>query len=225
MQFRKSIGIANSFLIYLPFLALTGIWIVSEETGYSLLWLLIPSSILTVIVYGRIVEITKNSDKSSWKSLIAKHLFNYIGAELTLIIPVLGLYFVYSHLNNVTQTKISYVVGALISCLTVYVLPLVFMEQRVVTVIPQGILFLFHNLRKSILLILLSLLISVIKMLVGLSIPHFVYRTDKIQTIFGIGFLQNIIFGYIDLIVFAMAATFIIEERKKRNEQQILFYQ
>jgi len=221
MQFRKSIGIANSFLLYLPFLALTGIWIISESTGYSLLWLVIPFIILYVIVCGRMVEIIKNSNQSSWHALIAKHLLNYSAATIILAMPIYGLSFISSDMNYVTQTISKNIIGALIGCVTVYTWPLVFIEHRAITAIPQGIIVLFRNLRKSIFLVLLSLSVHLVKMLVGLSIPFFIFRPDKFQTIFGIGFLQNLLLTYMDLLIFAMATIFVIEERKTTNEQQI----
>jgi len=219
MQFRKSIGVVNSFLIYLLFLALTGIWISSEETGFSLYWLVIPNFILYTVVYGRMVDVIENSNKSPWLSLFAKHVLNYFVMTVILALPAYGLTFVYSDTSYVTKTISKNVIGALIDCLTIYALPLVFIEQRAITAIQQSLIFLFHNLRKSIFLLLLSFSIHVIRTLVALSIPFFIYRSDRFQISLGVGFLHNIILGYIDLIIFAMAAIFIIEKRKAINVQ------
>lgn len=104
MQYRRSINIVNSFLIYLPFFALTGLWIISEETGYSLLWLLIPNFILYTIVYGRMADVIKNSNKRPWRSLVASHVFNYFVAAVILTLPAYGLSFVYSDTNYVFKT-------------------------------------------------------------------------------------------------------------------------
>jgi hypothetical protein len=216
MKFRKSISIANSFFTYLPFLALTGIWIISDSTRHSMLWLVIPFIILFVIVYGRIVEIIKNSNKSSWHALVARHLVNYSVVTIILILPTFVLSFVDSHMNYMTKLISKNVIGALTSCLTVYVWPLVFIEQQTITAITKGIRFLFHNLRQSVFLVLLSLSIPLIKMLISLSIPFFIYPPDNFQIIFGIGFLQNLFLTYIDLLIFAMATIFVL--KKKKND-------
>ena len=167
------------------------------------------------------VEIIKNGNKSSWRALIARYLFNYSVVTMIMIMPIIGLSFVCSDMNYVNQTIGRHFIGALVACSSIYVWPLVFIEQRAIAAISQGIIFLIHNIRRSLLLVALMMTIHVIKMLVSLSIPFFIFRPDKFQTIFGIGFLQNLLLTYVDLLIFAMATIFVIEERKTTNEQQI----
>jgi hypothetical protein len=209
--FRNAVKIANSYLIYIPFLALSGIFIWTESTRYYALLSAVLSFILYPVVYGSIVEKIQKVTQSSWTALFARHIFNYLGLTLIFVVPVLALNPLISGLDSSIKSVVNALIGMFIQCVALYIWPLLFIKRRIFSSIYDGLAFLLHDPSKSAIMFLLIILTSVVKLVAKLSAVSVIQKAN-ITLIFGIGYLQNIIIGYVGLIIFSMAATLLLEE-------------
>jgi hypothetical protein len=216
---KNAIKIVNKNLIFIPFIALSMLLIMPNVLFYISLLLLVISSFLYIIVFGRLVETVMNLHRSSWLHLLKVHCINYLIA-IFLIAGIPSL--IFSFLISETTFQISKTVSfpqvqiiknlflALVACLTIYVIPFVFIRRQIFSSISYGIKILFNSLWISIPLIFLTLctyLTQISKWLIYIIIPPQI----DIYTILGINFILISINVYIILIVFS-AATFILKE-------------
>jgi hypothetical protein len=212
---HKALKTTNDHIKYVPFLALGGLIVWTESTQLYSLFSVVLAFTLYPIVYGSIVE--KGNDKSSsWIDLLSKHFGNYFLFTTITIIPIMALSYFYSDLDFVENTIIKAIVGAFTQIATVYMLPLVFISAHVLTSIPQGLSFLKNKGWGNIPLILLILLTAMIKVLATLSLI-FVFQSKEIFLIYSIGYLQNLINVYIDLMVFSMATAMLLAENSGQS--------
>lgn len=209
--FLQSLKILNSYLIYIPALALSGLFIWSESTRYFAVLSALLSFILYSIVYGSIVEKIRNTQRSSWTDLLARHFGSYLGFSLILIVPILALSSLYSDLDYLNKSVVEVLIGMSLQCVALYSWPLVFLKRRIFNSIYDGLTFLIQKPWKSTPLILLIFLTSIIKLLATLS-TVFIFQSTNIVLVYGIGYLQNIINGYVGLIIFSMATTLLLED-------------
>ncbi|MHA2344046.1 MAG: hypothetical protein ACXADW_19460 [Candidatus Hodarchaeales archaeon] len=207
---RDSIRIINANLIYIPFLALSSIFIISPViTRFSFVFLVL-SFIFFPVVYGRLIEIVFNLPITSAYKLLKTHWFNYLSVFMFLGIPVFVLSFLYSSVQGFQKIIIKNVIDTVILCLAIYIWPLVFIKKKVLSPILTGITILFQNILLSIPLILLTVIIVIMKIMVQILILYI--SPVKPSTIFGIFFLQNIINVYIFLLIFT-SATMLIKSK------------
>lgn len=211
MYLRQSIRIVNNNLIFIPFLALSGIVIMSPTTETLSISLSLMSFIFYPVVYGRLVETIMNLSVSTWTHLLKVYWFNYLLVIGVLVIPVIIINYLISSLESSLQRIfIKTLFEALLSCVTIYVLPIVFTRRQLISSISLGIKTLFNLWRRSISLILLTLCIFIIK--ISVRIIMFINWPINLPSIFVIGFFQNFINAYIHLIVFC-TALFILKEQ------------
>jgi hypothetical protein len=219
LQLKQSLKTANTFIIYLPILALTGNFVWSEtHIGINLILLLINLP-LTVIVYGRIVEIVTNTDRKAAIDILADNWWNYIVTLGLLMIPVLPIELLsgkYLTIVDFVQLKIiKILLGVVIGGATLYVMPLVFLRKEIFSSITFGISKLINNPRKSIPLLLIVALMGIIKISLIFAVASLLVYTEnvpKIVIMFVWGFFQNILVVYLDLILFPWAASILNEQ-------------
>jgi len=208
--FRKAVRIVNSYFIYIPFLALSGLFVWTESTHYYALLSAVLSFILYPIVYGSIVERIQNKELSSWTSLFVRHIFNYLGLTLVFAVPVLFLTPLLINLGQLMKYIVPALIGMSIQCLALYIWPLLFIKRRIFSSIYDGFTFLGRNLNKSTIMLLFIIFTSFFKLGAKLSAAAVIKETSM-ALIYGIGYLHNIIIGYIGLIIFSMAAILLME--------------
>ncbi len=211
IMFRKAVKIANSYLSYIPFLALSGLYIWTESTHYYALLSAVLSFILYPIVFGSIVEKIQKVAQSSLSALFARHILNYLGLTVIFIIPVLAVNPLLSSLDSLMKSVVSALIGMFLQCLALYIWPLLFIKRHIFSSIYDGLVFFMHNVGKSVIMLLLIIFTSVVKFAAKLSSVSITQETS-ITLIFGIGYLQNIIIGYVGLIVFSMATILLLED-------------
>ncbi len=209
--FRQAVKIAASYLICVPFLALSGLFIWTESTHYYALLSAVLSFILYPMVYGSIIEKIQKVTRSSWTSLFTRHIFNYLGLTLIFVVPVLALNPLLSGLDSLMKYVINALIGMSVQCLALFIWPLLFIKRRIFSSIYDGFTFLIHDPSKSIIMLILIISTSLVKLAAKLS-AVFVIQKENIMLIYGIGYLQNIIIGYTGLIIFSMAATLLLED-------------
>jgi hypothetical protein len=76
MNLSQSIKLVNNNAIFIPFLALSGIMIMSSPMAF----LIILSFVLYPMVYGHLVETIMSLPKTSWFNLFKIHWANYLSA-------------------------------------------------------------------------------------------------------------------------------------------------
>jgi len=219
--FRKAIKISNSYLIYIPFLALSGLFIWTESTHYYALLSAVLSFVLYPIVYGSIVEKLQKVPQSSWNTLFARHIFNYLGLTLIFVVPILALNPLLSSLDSLTKSVVTALIGMSIQCLALYIWPSVFIKRRVFSSIYDGLVFLMQDLGKSWLMLLLIIISTVVKF-AAKSYAVSIIQNTNMTLIYSIGYLHNIIIGYIGLIIFSMATTLLVEDETTTTQVEPL---
>lgn len=195
---------------------LLGLGSSTQATVFSLqvIFYAIISLFFYPIIYGRLVETIKNTPSTSFQNLLKDHFINYLLFSILLIIPSFWFPFILAKIGYISPSIIN-TIYSVVHCVSIFMLPLLFLNRCVFSSIPKGIKTLFHNLWTSIPLILLAIFLSFEQPLVAWSTIH-IYRPDSIVTIVGIGFLSNVIYVYLQLLIFTKA-TIIITEQKGEN--------
>lgn len=209
--FRESIKVTNSYLIYMPVLALSNLMVLSESTRVYALLSGLLSFIVYPIIYGSVIEKIKKVEQSSWSDLLTDYFAKYFGLALIFGIPVLILTSLYSGMNYLNKNIANVLTGTAVQCVALYAWPLLFLKKRIFDSIHGGFVFLIHKPMKSLLLILLIVLTSIIKLLATLS-PVFIFHSMDLGLVYGIGYLHNIINVYLDLIIFSMATMRLLKD-------------
>lgn len=217
--FRKSLKVVNSYLIYIPVLALSGLMIWSESTRLYALLSALLSFIIYPIIYGRIVETIKEAKRSSWTDLLVNYFARYLGLTLIFIVPIFVLNPLYSDWDYLNKSIGKVFIGTALQCTALYIWPLVFLKRRVFSSIYEGFAFLVHKPRESFPLILLIILTSTIKLLATLSLIY-IFQSKNLLLMYGIGYVQNIINGYIGLIIFSMATMRLVQDESAIRDAQ-----
>lgn len=213
---KNAIKIVNKNLIFIPFLALGGVFIYPSPIVYIFIFFGLITFFLEIIVFGRLVETVMNLRRSSWSQILKVHWVNYLIFSFIIRLIPFFIFSIFSFLifknESFLQGKIiKNIFFALVGCITIYVLPYVFLTRQVISSISYGIKMLFNSIWISIPLILLTICIYLIKTSIwGIFI---IIRPLDIYTIWGVCFILASINMYILLIVFS-AATFILKETR-----------
>ncbi len=203
--FRQAINFANSKLAFIPFIALTGIIYnpsnITLFAGIIMILRSVLNIILYSIVYGNCTETVTQSKTSSWRTLVSIYWRYYFLAGLTIALVELILYLIlFKHLT-----------GILIGCLTIYVFPLVFLRQKVLSSIYSAVKIVFQKFSVSYPLMILVVLMYAIKFITADS--AFNLASGNSLATYGIGYIENLLTTYIHIIIFS-AATIILVEQK-----------
>ena len=163
--FMESIKIVNSLLIFIIILAFPQTHILSGKITTLVSFILVIA--IAPIIYGRFTEIIKGEEHASFAKIFEKHALNFYFVSIILGLPIFIFLLFFKRLlpwksGLVTQ----HAIVAAINILTIYVLPLVFLNrENLVTIpstIPSGVKCLLNNFKYSSPLVLLTLLISTI---------------------------------------------------------------
>lgn len=226
---RRSLKLVNSFLPYVLFLGLCGSGIMAkwplpglnkttQATVFSLQVIIyaIISFFFYPIIYGRMVETIRGTPLTSTSSLLKNHFLNYFIFSILLVIPSSWLPFYLAKFGYITNFTIRIIIYALIHCLAIFMLPLIFMKRRVFSSIYEGFLFFIHNVNISIPLILLTIFLSFERIIVDLSF-RYIYRPANMIIIIGIGFFASWLLVYLQLLIFTDAAMIIKEQTEGKT--------
>ena len=209
-MFRQSFKVANSYLAYIPVLALSGLFIWSDSTRIYALLSALLSFILYPVIYGSILETIQKAQRSTWSDLFAKHFARYLGLTLIFLVLVLVVSPLLSGWDYLGKSIGKVLIGTALQFVGLYIWPLVFLKRRIFNSIYEGFAFLIHKPRASAPIVPLIFLISIIKLLATLS-PVYIFHSTNLMLMYGIGYFQNLIIGYVGLIIFSMAIMRVLE--------------
>jgi len=216
MNLKESIKIVNANLIFVPLLALSSIFIFPSY----FMFLVILMFVLDPIAYGKLVGETIDLPKTTWCSLFNVHWKNYLVVGIITGSPLIIMSFFYDDMNYIQKTTIKNLLGFIISCLTIYIWPLVFINKEIKPPIFQGINILLKNIRISTPLILITFFMFALKFLVELSLIKLMPLTSfKVFLIFIAPRTINV---YLEFIILTSATMFIKEHANKLINQQEL---
>jgi hypothetical protein len=224
---RKSIRIVNHYAFYILLLAFCGIGIhvrwpglnnLTQANVFSIqvIFYAIISFFFYLVIYARIVEIISNNPTESWVNLFKIYGLNYfIFSMISMTIYILifisfKLYFSYFKISPWTIGLAIILCNNLIKCLLIYVLPLIFLRKKLLYSIFKGIINLYQIFWKSFPLILLIFLKPLVTILI-----NFIYHPVTILAMIGTGFFHNIVFIYLDLLVFTAATIILVKQEKE----------
>ena len=185
------------------------------------------SYLITPIIYGRYTEIMKSECFVSYTHVLKKHWVNYISVGLLLFIFTFAIN---SALDAMISANISYlfkqIVNAIICCLTLYVLPIVFVKEENLTAIQNGVLYLLHNLNISIPLLLITIIVSTSGLFIRIFLSLFhPSRTITMSTMllasFGSALLDHIVFVTASLfLIYKMQNTIELSEINENSQEE-----
>jgi hypothetical protein len=140
---------------------------------------------------------------------------------LIFVVPILALNPLLSSLDSLTKSVVTALIGMSIQCLALYIWPSVFIKRRVFSSIYDGLVFLMQDLGKSWLMLLLIIISTVVKF-AAKSYAVSIIQNTNMTLIYSIGYLHNIIIGYIGLIIFSMATTLLVEDETTTTQVEPL---
>jgi hypothetical protein len=169
---KESIEILNAYPFLVILLAFTGIYIFHGIfTRFSLFNLAIHIIILPIIL-GRFVEISKGIKLTTPFNIAKKHWFNFYIVTLLFSIPLMIISLMSQKHSSMLDRILFIYVQSIVAILLIYVTPLIFLLRKNISTIPIGIKYLSNNLKRSIPLILLILITTIIVPLLFEYIPY-----------------------------------------------------
>ena len=178
---------------------------------------LVISFLVGIIVYGRIVARVRGVEHPPGKVIIRENLFNYLLVVILLALPVL----LFSQLAKMAAVSPkSYIlakdgVNALIHIATIYALPIVFIKRQNIIAIFAGISYFFQNLKSSLGIIALVVVMFALNAAIMFwSIIVFSPQASMLGFV-PLMLLVNVIFAYLDFMIFAAATTVLIAPRNE----------
>lgn len=205
------IVIYNFFLI--PVLAITGIFmwrgnfidLIFAAAAFLHFIIILPA------IYGRLAE-TALRRRKTYREILEEHWVNYTVVFLVTLLPVAVIvYFIGSSKYYVLHAISEVIVPATVNVLIIYVFPYVFMGNEGISAIPEGVRVLVKDIKYSIPLIILTVMIFIIKELVAVVVNSL--HVKKMLTLIEITFMSNILTEFISLVVFVAAYKVLMERR------------
>jgi len=207
--FRDSLKRAKTYLLFIPFLALNETVIRNESTRIYAFFLNTLAFILYAIVYGSIVEEIALKTKSEWSHLLKRHLLNLVAATFILYIPVFATSYLNSEEHYLRVFAFKGLIGFVIQCATLYLMPLVFLKRKVLSSFPQALRYIAHHLLQSTSLIALVLLGFALKYIVA-AVNAYYFETEPVVIRYGFKYIHDLVSTYIGLVIFSMASSLLI---------------
>lgn len=181
----------------------------------------------TLGIISKIIEAEKISFKSFIES-IKTYFFKYICAliGLFLLMTVCFIpYFIFAinvkgglTMAEFAKTKPSYIISnlsnLLLAILSVYIFPFVFNKGKGVDAVIGGIIYLFKNLRKSMLLIVMTIIKNAIAIFVLGFALEYPYKSWKYIQLISVNSIFSI---YIELAIFAWACYILRNSAREKN--------
>jgi len=180
---------------------------------YVSLAALIVMFFIAIVVYGRLVAKIRGDAAPTAAKLIRDNWFNYIVVAVVLALPVL-LFKQIADLGIISPKLFILAkesLNAVVYMATIYVLPIVFIKKQHIIAIFSGIAYLSKTLMRSFPIILLVAVMFIFKATVVLSSIHILPSQASMLSLVPYMLVINVIFTYLAFIVFAAAATFLIE--------------
>ncbi len=200
----------NINLLLIPVVIIVAPFLFYLSTNESLasLFALVSPLVLIVfypLLYGKFVAIIYGDNTVSWGELFALHWWNFILVKIAINIPVILLSFI-NVLVNINPLLIF--ISIITEVFSIYIIPIVFIENQRLASIPLGIKCLLGNYKFSLPLIIISILPVLFVLLFSLSSP-----ASEITATYLISVLPHYIFSiFIDFTVF-ITATLILKAR------------
>jgi len=123
--------------------------------------------LLNIIIFARGVELIRGAlINSSNIAIIKKYFLNYLIVSLILGLPI----FLVQYISGNNPFWLTTFLGVLISALTIYVYPFLFIQKGHLENILSGINFLKHNLENSLYLLVLALIPWILRLIYRLTL-------------------------------------------------------
>lgn len=209
---REAIYVLNSTIIFVFVLAISGITVFSGglSTEISLINMM-ASLILTPIIFGRLTGIIRAEQQFSLFNVFKRYWLIFYKVTLLLSAPALILLFISP--GTSAWRILFFGITGLISILSLYVTPLIFLDGQSISVIPDGIEYLLGNLRWSMPLILLYLVMHAINHAFNYAASF--YSQDALFRILIMGFLKELLCNYLNLLIFITASMVLVNDSSK----------
>lgn len=214
----ESIKIVNRHFIYVIILSITGLYLFghSKLVTTSMFLNMLLSLILYPAIYGRLIGIVLEGEKKPFKEILFTHWFNYVSVAFILGAPTFIFLFFFKFLMSRLAGEILLVfISGGLGLIGIYAYPCVFLFRKNISSIFTGFKYLLDHFTYSVPLIILTALIFIIKGTIKIYLPIlYSYFGLKNPLIFAvsIGLIQNVILGYITLIVFVTASFVMIRQ-------------
>lgn len=204
----------NLFPLFIPIIIRTLFLVPQKPDGLPDMSLFIPMILLLVIyplVYGQYIEIALHGREIPYFEIFKTHWLNFFSVSILVGLPTLVL----SALAMVVikdSSTIEYTLWLLMSGLTLYIFPLVFLLKKRLESIILGLKCLFGNFSFSLPLLLLSFVPLLLTLLAGQQ--SLGQSGSSFKIIFDFGFLFVSVF--IDFLVF-VAATLVLSDKLSKG--------
>ncbi len=213
-NFLYSSKIVASNIKFVLILSIAGIILPMHSLGamkYISFFMPIIGFVIIIIVYARFSEIVAGRQLSPYMEALKKHWLNYLAIFILLFSPVLlFILFLKDDMSYATGNIAQFFIKSFIDILTIFVFPYIFLKGERDGAITYAFAFLVVNIKESVPLILLILLISTIEILSVLLAPGII--GGNLITYVLIGFIQNFILLFTSFIVFNSACIMLAKD-------------
>lgn len=207
---KESAYILNTHLIFVFILSISGITVFSSKVSTTMSVInLLGALIFTPIIFARLVEIVRAEQNRTLFALFKKYSILFYIVSVVLSSPMLMFIF----LGSGIFTFCFYPMAFAIALLSLYVMPLIFLDRQSVAVIPEGIKYFVGNLNRSLPLAVLTLSIHVINASYN-SIAR-LHSQDNLLMVLLMGFVKELICNYLHLLVFLSAVMLLLNDPYK----------
>ncbi len=140
---------------YLPLVVLIGLLQFNMQTGIATAIItsigLMAALCLEIVLFARIVTSVQREHPPTVAETLKQNAFNYLVVLVVLFAPVIGLHVL---LRSIGASSIDVIIArnmlaAFVSCLSIYVIPMVFLRGTHLSAIPAGLAYLLKNLSES----------------------------------------------------------------------------
>lgn len=164
---------------------------------YYIMAIYIVMIIIVPLFYGQFIEIITIGDKTNWKTIFGKYWIRVFIVTIILKTPSIIFELVLPK-NDLLESVLSLV----IDILTIYVLPLVLLSNRIVSSIEIGIKCLLGNFRFSVPFISILILLLMFSLIIGVIV-----KSIDIQVIsYSSSIFLILISTFVDFAIFISAA-------------------
>jgi len=223
MKYIKEAGIIirdNLFPLFIPIIIRMLFLIPQKTAGQPNISLFISMILLLIIyplVYGQYVEIILNKKEIAYLEIFKTHWLNFFVVSILVGLPALILSTLAAIIIKDSAT-IEYIIWLLMSGVTLYIFPLVFLIRKRLESVILGLKCLFGNFSFSLPVLLLSLVPSILALLTDQPLEKAGYSFDSV---FNFIFLFFSVF--IDFLTFITATLILNDKLSKqlKDESQV----
>ncbi|WP_316368943.1 hypothetical protein [Candidatus Thiodiazotropha sp. CDECU1] len=208
----RSIRIVNEQISLLLLSGVIGIQFYYGAFAYISVVGMLASIVIGIIIYGQITIKVRGEEVLPAKEILKRNWVNYIVVMLIIGVSTLAIIQVIKILSTsaVFLALSQSAIKTLMSIITIYVLPIVFLKKEHMLAIVTGLVFLFQNIRKSIPLILLAGLIFIVEILLGQILVQQGQQSTNVYSLVPTLIVINIVVTYISFLIYTAATLVLI---------------